>query len=182
TSACILGAAARRELQYDKVAPEIDLQRFATSIGNPTFFTEADKASQLILRRGDTTACVGGGHFAFTIRKAVSFAIPTNPSRIAVSNKSEEAWLDVPPDQIGLWRLSTPSAYAQHIGNVPETWVYELLDEYRASSNVAADDKRPANLPELRVHWSAKFPVRVRRRLARFLRNPSVARYMVQSS
>lgn len=132
TSATLLGALARRELTVDSLVDEADLDRFAASIGRPDLFPEMWRRHQLVVRRGDVTACVGAPHWVLTLRREVLAATPPEPSRRAVGG-SETRWLDEPADRLGRWRLTTSRAYAQHMGNVVEPWMDAELDRVRAA-------------------------------------------------
>lgn len=133
-SATILGGLMRGELKWEAIVPAQDLDRFARSIGNPEFFREDQRTSQLILERDGYKACLGCGHFVCTLRKAVVAAMPEGPSLKAIHGRSEERWLDMPADRLGYWRLATPRAYAEHMGNVPEDWMYQEIEACRAAA------------------------------------------------
>lgn len=166
TSATILGGLARRELAFDKVVPDADLDRFAHSIGRPDVFKPEHRESQMILRRNGDAACVGCGHFVFTIRKEVAAAYPKHPCLKALLSGSPQIH-DVPPDKLGFWRLATTRAYASHMGNVPEPWMYDELEEYRRRADELAlalpGETSPHRRPwTSRLSWSQrKFLTRV---------------------
>jgi hypothetical protein len=172
TSATVLGGLARSELSFGKVVPDSDLERFARSIGWGDAHVASGASLQMMLRRNGAVACVGSGHFVFTIRKEVVQAIPKDPCRRSLQG-SEERWLDIPPDAQGYWRLATPRAYAYHMGNVPEPWMYEQLD--RCSDPAGVSPNGPRRVPAARRHWTGLIPWPVRRRLVRRFR-PWVSR------
>ncbi len=150
TSATIIGAKLKRELHWASVVSAADLNKFADSVGDPHFFRDEDYEKQRIVRRGGRIACVGCGHFSFTIRREVVEAIPSEPSLTAVSGTSEELWLDRPVDRLGLWRLSTIKSYVHHIGNVPEPWMEELvlsLDRQSVETSAVLDRGKRSRLP-----------------------------------
>jgi hypothetical protein len=167
TSATVLGARARGELGFEKRVPDCDLDRFAVSIGQPDLFTAKDRGEQMVVRRGDALACVGGGHFVFSTRREVLAAMPAGPSLQAIDGKSEELWLDEPPDRAGFWRLSTPRAVAYHMGNVPEPWMYEEIESTQIASEGEAAVRQ---LPTVRTPLSSRLPWKVRRGLSRICR------------
>lgn len=127
TSATLLEALLRKELRFEKVVPDADLDQFARSIGRLDLFSADDRRTQLIVRRNGASACVGCGHFVFTIRREVLAAMPKEPSLRPIEGNSEEKYLDAPTDRLGLWRLATTRAFARHMGNVPEPWMYDEL-------------------------------------------------------
>ncbi|MGH9945458.1 MAG: glycosyltransferase family A protein, partial [Pyrinomonadaceae bacterium] len=150
-TATTLGGFASRELAFEKVVPDADLDRFAHSIGRPDLYRPEHRRSQMILKRGGATACVGCGHFVFTIRREVMAAYPKDPCLKAMGGGSPQIH-DLPPDKLGYWRLSTTRAYAYHMGNTPEPWMYDQLAEYRAAAGTGqpAEARRealPARLP-----------------------------------
>ena len=167
TSATILGGLVRRELALEKIVPDEDLDRFAHSVGNPNLFQPKHRQAQLIVRRNGATACIGCGHFAFTIRREVVKGMPTHPSQMAIEGNSEELWLDVPSDKVGLWRLATTKAYVYHMGNVAESWMYEELEQCRPRA-----EKHPNGNGELlpaRQNWTSRLPWRTRQVLVRVI-------------
>lgn len=177
TSATLLGALARRELQVDSVVDEADLDRFAASIGRPDLFPEEWRRRQLVVRRAGVTACIGAPHWVLTMRRQVIEATPPEPSRRAVGG-SETRWLDEPADRIGLWRLSTSRAYAHHMGNVVEDWMDEELAAARArdEDDPRRGEERARVSPHGRVHAVDRVPWAVRTRVAERLLRPRLER------
>ena len=88
----------------------------------------------MIVNRNGVTACVGCGHFLFTLRKETLQYIPDEPCKRPLGAGSDELWYDRPPDLGGLWRLATPIAHAYHLGNVPEPWMDQALEELRVAT------------------------------------------------
>ena len=158
TASTILGALIRRELRLEKVVPEADLDRFAHSIGRPDYFEPEQRWAQLVVRRNGNGACVGAGHFVFTLRREVADDLPRHPSLLALQGETE--WLDDPPEAMGVWRLATTRAYAYHLGNLPEPWMYEALDWCQRQSHGVAEGRRP--LPPLKRSGWARLPLRWR--------------------
>lgn len=170
TSATILGSLAHRELCFEKIVPDVDLDRFALSIGRADMFRDFRRA-QMIVRRGDTTACIGCGHVVPTFRKDLIAKLPKQPSLLAY--KAERDSIDFPSEKLGYWRLSTARGYAYHVGNTPEAWVYEELEQCRqdaANSAVVSSKMIPPSLPPLRRHWTGKLPWRLRAGLVKAAR------------
>jgi hypothetical protein len=167
TSSTILAALVRGEVRLEKVVPDADLDSFANSIGWPGVFGPSQRRSQIVLRRNGASACVGAGHFICTIRKEVVPAVPPDPCGRHVHG-AEDRWLDQPPDALGFWRLSTTRAYAYHMGNVPEPWMYRELKECRRSTPSAI--KTPRAVPAAKRTWPTILPARPRRWMTRLIR------------
>jgi hypothetical protein len=165
TSATTLGALARAELRYEKVVDDLDLDRFAHSIGRPDLFTAEHKNGQWIARRNGAVACVGAGHFTCTLRRETLAGMPDGPSLQAIEGLSELRWLDLPPDLLGLWRLSTPKAWVNHMGNVPEDWMREELTALLETGPEEPNLERV--IPPPRRSWTRHIPITVRRKMAR---------------
>jgi hypothetical protein len=180
TSATILGALANGELTCDKLVPDEDLDQFAASIGQPGWFSELDRRAQLIVRRNGLAACVGSGHFVFTIRREVVRAIPPNPTLRALEVGVERDWLDLPPDRLGVWRLATARAYACHLGNVAEPWMDEELERIR--DKASANDTAEPPLPALRRGLISRVPWRLRCALIDHLVRPAAGRLVARRS
>ena len=161
----ILGAMLKRELSCAKVVPEEDIDMFERSIGRR--FKENHRALQIIVRRSNIIMCVGAGHFVFSVRRQVVQVFPKDPSLTAIGG-AEELWLDLPPDRAGYWKLSTPQAYALHMGNVPEPWMYEKLEDIRRNTRCSLS--RPPTLPPCRPEMIIRcIPLRLRNRISNFL-------------
>ncbi len=156
TSATIIGGALRREIAFEKVVPDEDMDRFAHSIGRPDLFQPKHRQTQMVLKRNGTTACVGCGHFVCTLRREVISGIPKEPSLKAYQGGAEQIWKDRPPDRMGFWRLATARSYTYHMGNTPEPWMYEELERCRHSSD--GSPARPERLPVIRRTWVGKIP------------------------
>lgn len=168
TSATILGGVACGALKFEKVVPDIDLDRFARSIGWPDMFDGEYRRAQMVLGRNGVTACIGAGHFVCTLRKQVIAALPCNPSRVGAAGNSEETWIDMPPDAVGFWRLSTTRAYAYHMGNIPERWMHEELDRCRDARCSAHTPPAPPSA--FGRPWTTRVPWALRRKLAGAIR------------
>jgi len=167
TSATVLGALFRAELGSEKVVDDADLDRFAHSIGRPDLFKPEHRDAQLIVRRGGRIACIGAGHYACTIRREVLAGMPDEPSLKAIHGPSDMRWLDLPPDEMGFWRLSTPRAWANHMGNIPEQWMRDELASLIEKGTPESSEDRELRPAERR--WTGMIPVSIRRKLARLI-------------
>ena len=138
TSTVILDAAARRSLRRRGVVDPAELQRFEESVGTPGLF-DGQRDQQWLLERDGVVALVGGGHFAFALRRSALSSVSAGP----VLGWEREA-LDVPLDRDGWWRLSTPEAYALHLGNKLEPWMDDEIaaDEARVAVEPATPGRR----------------------------------------
>lgn len=173
TSATILGAVLRRELYFGRYVNEKDMRQFAESVGTPSFVLE----KQFVVRRGIAMACVGAGHFVFTIRRRVVEGMPKGISRTTLSSDADRNWFDIPPDRMGYWRLSALKTFAYHLGNTPEAWMYDEIDKYRRTScaDIFSEEAKPRQ-DIIRV-----IPFPLRQRVASFIRKPNIISKLVRS-
>ncbi len=171
TSSTILSALLNRELTFERVVPEGDLDHFARSIGRPGYFLARHRRAQMVVKRNGISACVGGGHFVFTLRREVIRYLPHLPAMTAMGAQMSSR-IDEPPDEIGVWRLSTTRAFARHMGNVPEPWMYDELKRCRDTPWVETPE---LPLPTLKKSRLAILPIHWRNRLVRGIREVSGA-------
>jgi hypothetical protein len=129
TSATLWGAWLKGELAREKVVDDADLSRFEASIQNAGFFKPEVRSRQLVVKRRGLTVCVGCDHSLFTMHRRVVAGIPPEPALRALG--MVQRWLDEPPDRLGFWRLSSARAYAYHMGNSTEEWMYTALERSR---------------------------------------------------
>ncbi len=169
TSATILGALSRGELSFDKVVPDHDLDRFAESVGRPDIFPPETRAAQLIVNRGGTVACVGCGHFIYTVRREIVAGMPAQPALRPLGGRGSARWLDEPPDRAGFWRLSTTRAYAWHMGNCAEPW---MVEEVAGCASGGAPPVRV--IPQPRLPWTSRIPWPIRRVLTQGIKKTAL--------
>lgn len=172
TSATVLESFARGELSLTPVVPEADIDRFEASIGNRRLASAADRAAQFVVERSGVRACVGCGHFIFSIRREALQLAPSQPCLNSGGAKgAEQAYFDAPPDLAGFWRLATAKSYAYHMGNTPEGWMRPELERSLAEQPSV---RTPCTLspdgltswPAPTIGWSHRIPVTLRRHLA----------------
>lgn len=163
TTATVLGGLAHRELRVGKVVSDDDIDRFGHSIGMPDWLKPEQRARQVLVARNGITACVGCGHFLFTIRKDVLDVVPREPCWRPLGAGSDEIWYDRPPDVAGYWRLATPTAHAYHLGNVPEPWMYEAMRALRDEPPRAIP--APPEIGAVSLPIASRIPWRARRLL-----------------
>ena len=161
----MVDASVRRELGRAKVVTDESLDQLTASLGHPTFVPDDLRQSQLVVRRGGVLACVGATHIVSTWRREVIEQLPSTPSLTSVAGTSERRWMDEPSDRLGVWRLSTPTYWACHMGNVPEAWMAEELERMTAATRTAGDETTD-DIPPLRWSWTRRLPMAVRRALA----------------
>jgi hypothetical protein len=160
TSATVLGGMLRREVAVAGVVPATDLDRFAHSIGWAGYFGRNRRTRQLVVRRRGATALVGAGHFAYTVRTEIARRFTADPVLVLLGGEADA--VDETIDRRGWWRLSTPSAFADHMGNRVEPWMHEA---------VAAAQRGPRPGPAVALAAGhrpgvARIPYRIRRALA----------------
>src|SRR5262249_3296616 len=84
-----------------------------------------------------------------------------------IEGQSELRWLDHPPDRLGFWRLSTPRAWVNHMGNIPEEWMREELAALVKKGISETSGAR--GIPAAQRRWTGMIPVAVRRKVARLM-------------
>lgn len=183
SSATVVGAWLQRELRFEQVVDLQTIERHALGVGHPELL-EMNRLGQLVVRRGETTACVGCGHMIFTMRREVLAHLPREP--VFKFDKAEENWIDKPNDVAGFWRLCPTQFTARHLGNTLEPWAQTEIESLRtASHNAMSNDENSTSstrssafelksLP-LKRHWSAFLPWKLRRDWARRIRHRAVA-------
>lgn len=162
TATTIIDNALLFRLKFKKVVSEQDLDAFEESIQAPGLFNESHRTRQLVIIKNGIIACIGGGHFAFVIRRNVLSAMPTIPTLMTLDGHTEKRWIDVPPDVYGSWKLASPRALVNHIGNCPQQWMYtELAQLHRGNTTTQA-----LETPGMRRSMLAWIPYRIRRMVA----------------
>lgn len=180
TSATIIGAFLKRELNFKMIISLSDIKRHGGGLREHPFL-ETDSSGQLIVRRGETEACVGGSHMIFTIRREVLSHLPSKP--IMAFHHAEKHWIDIPVDVAGYWRLSPARFLVCHMGNTPAPWMYEEmshLDHPEITKECSATSEAslgPVTTYSSRKHWSRAIPWYARVRLSRRIRQ----RYVPQA-
>jgi hypothetical protein len=174
TSSTLLGGLTRGQLKFAKVVDDLSLDQLSASVGDRTYVEPDLRRAQLTVQRGDAVATVGAVHIVCTMRREVVAAIPESPSLQALARGSENAWFDEPADRRGYWRLSTPQAFAMHMGNEPEPWMVEALNQIVTTPKPERGERPP--IPEARADWPRLVNVALRSRLVGYLQRESVRR------
>ncbi len=177
TSTTILSALLAFELRFINIVPHEDLDRFARSIDRPDMY-DAYKHVQMVVSRRGRQACVGAGHFAFTMRRELLAGMPQEPSLRAVSGNSEVSRFNWPCDQLGYWRLSTTRAFAYHMGNKAEPWMIDDVASCLDDSHEIGSGGTERPLPPIRRSVVAFIPWRLRYVLVRLIRKSGLYRWL----
>lgn len=122
-----------KELKFLPVQNKDALKHFYDSIGwkrdyNPDYL-------QYILGLNffdDFKVIIGSGHFVSTYKRVVFNDVKTYIS-FKLGGTSEE-YLDALPLSKDYWRLTTYDNFAYHIGNVPEEWMHNVINQEKEVS------------------------------------------------
>ncbi|MBN7817571.1 glycosyltransferase family A protein [Algoriphagus pacificus] len=122
------------KIKFQKVKDPEGLINFQTSVGS-NLYQKIHLEKYLVISNGLKEAVVGCGHFVATFRKEVFEFAPTKVCQFRVQMGSEVSYLDDPNDFSGHLRLATLGNYAYHLGNSPQAWMEERLNEIKAGTN-----------------------------------------------
>lgn len=103
------------------------LAKLKHSLGQSEAFSEIENYP-LGIKYNGVKAIIGSGHFCATYHKAVLKYIPQKSSGNQFLN-AEELFMDKPVEEAGLMRLATNLGWVYHIGNVPEEWMNDIINE-----------------------------------------------------
>ncbi len=131
------------KIKFQKVKDPEGLINFQTSVGS-NLYQKIHLEKYLVVSNGKKEAVVGCGHFVATFRKEVFEASPTKVCQFRVQMGSEVSYLDDPNDVSGHLRLATLGNYAYHLGNSPQPWMKEKLEEIIGNSGL----KQAIEIPE----------------------------------
>lgn len=70
-------------------------------------------------------AIIGAGHFCATYNRVILNNIPSQSSGVEFAG-AEVLFLDKPVEETGMLRLATSKGWVYHMGNVAESWMYEV--------------------------------------------------------
>lgn len=177
TSATVLGGGGRGQLRFSKVVDDLALERLSAGVGDPGYVEPDLRRAQLTVQKGHAVACVGAVHIVCTVRREIVAAVPVQPSLRSLGKRSEASWLDAPADRLGFWRLSTPRAYATHMGNQAEPWMVTELSETLTEAGRATDVPIVA-LPPASPDWPRFVPIPMRQHMMRLMQHPSTKRWL----
>jgi hypothetical protein len=117
-----------KKIQFLPVKNKEALMHFYDSIGwkrdyNPDYL----KHTLGLNISDDFKVIIGSGHFVSTYKRAAIQNIKTYiPFKLGGSS---EGYLDSLPLAQDYWRLTTYDNFAYHIGNVPEEWMYDIVNK-----------------------------------------------------
>ncbi len=114
---------SKRLVFEDNPDPE-GMRNFAKSLANPAFYNDIQLKKTLILTNTQgKKAVLGAGHYVATYRGDI---LKTNIKKAtvhALGAKIVQEYIDKPVYEAGLYRLSTTTSYASHMGNTYEEWM-----------------------------------------------------------
>jgi len=119
------------KLQFKTVENKSALVNFYESLGWDRNYNNNYLNKHLTVSKENTTAVIGSGHFVATYKKELFTEIVTYIEYKMGANS--ELYLDKAPLYKGLWRLTTSSNFAFHMGNVIEPWMKKELDNINDS-------------------------------------------------
>lgn len=119
-----LGITSGKIIQ-DTNQDEESIRLFKLSIGTGSTLTPTEQRP-LYLNYKNQIACLGSGHFCATYNRNVVSFIPAESSGVNIVN-AEKDFLDAPVEKGGFLRLSTAKGYVYHMGNVPESWMEDII-------------------------------------------------------
>jgi hypothetical protein len=116
-----------KKLRFTAVKNPDDLIRFYDSIWEDRNYDKKLIESHLTLQaKNGTIAVVGSGHLVASYRKSVFDSLKSSFTEDLLSGASDRDYLDLPPLQLGFYRLTTQDNYAYHLGNCFENWMEEF--------------------------------------------------------
>lgn len=117
TNSTYFGASLRGVLRVGRFARTEDLLQYMADLESPNLITNWAIDAQPAIVRGNVTALIGCTHMQATYRRQALESAPKRKCMAAMGLGSEEAWMDVPPDRSGWWKVSLMEAYVRHLGN-----------------------------------------------------------------
>lgn len=106
-----------KNIKITEIKDPAALEHFAKSIDNENFYKDIHKKYGITYQeKGKSRALIGAGHFVATFKREVfpHYKFKANLQRLA---SGEGLYIDSPPVQAGLWRLSTDHNFVYHMGN-----------------------------------------------------------------
>jgi hypothetical protein len=116
------------KLKFEKVSDPEAMIKFDESLGNQKSLLKPihlQKYLVLYNKKRNARAIMGGGHFAVTLRREILDKGSNEPAFIKIVGGVENKFIDIPNEQLGYLRVSTPENYAYHLGNKTEDWMFE---------------------------------------------------------
>ncbi len=116
------------DLKFRETESPKDMREFMISIGTPDRLSDLNLNYALSLKKNESKACLGAGHFCSTYRASIFQKLKANTVSEKISPSSDRKYIDQPVIENGYWRLSTYSNYTYHMGNHLENWMSEIVD------------------------------------------------------
>ncbi|RED19575.1 hypothetical protein BD847_3862 [Flavobacterium cutihirudinis] len=136
------------KLKFEKVSDPGAMIKFDESLGNKKSLLKQihlEKYLVLYNKKRNARAVMGAGHFVATLRREVFDKGSNEPAFIKIVGGVENKFIDIPNEQLGYLRISTPENYAYHLGNSIEDWMFEefsnLKKENKKTSHNSLDFK-----------------------------------------
>ncbi|SFB30534.1 glycosyltransferase family A protein [Algoriphagus aquimarinus] len=130
------------KIKFRNVQDPEGLINFQKSVGS-NLYQKIHLEKYLVVSNGINEAVVGCGHFVATLRKEAFEAAPTKVCEFRILGNSDEDYVDEPNDLAGFLRLATLGNYAYHLGNSPQPWMEEKLQQIINSSPASASLEIP---------------------------------------
>lgn len=118
------------KLEFQNVLNPEAMHLFDLSLGNKKLMYDSiHLENYLVLKNKNNLgeAVFGCGHFVATLKRNVLDLGPNEPTFIKIDGGVEEKYIDISNDSLGYLRLATKENFAYHIGNKPESWMYDLV-------------------------------------------------------
>ncbi len=116
-----------KNFKFRKVKNPDDMFSFGKSIDNLAIFQEVHLKNILTIKKDDTIAVVGSGHFTGTYRTDLLKDAFNKYTSDLISPESDRIYLDKSSVKNGHWRLCTYDNFTYHLGNIKEDWMISKL-------------------------------------------------------
>ncbi|MBU2527230.1 MAG: glycosyltransferase family 2 protein [Bacteroidetes bacterium] len=137
---------------------------FYKSIGWGFVNPQIHQEKILSLQVNDVIACLGCGHYTFTIKPELLYQFKQNHADELLSPKNDRDFIDIPSVAYGHWRLSTYENYTFHMGNTLESWMDEEIAKNKNPKDLAL-----AEAPQFATKKRNKYYVQFKKYVVRQL-------------
>jgi len=125
---CILDFLFSKKMNLENIKEVQSMRMFYDSIwGYQKYDENFFKKILVVNSNNKNVAIVGSGHLVATYKRTIFNSLPSTLSKDLLSAQSEMKFLDLPPSQLGYYRLTTANNYAFHMGNKFEDWMVNYL-------------------------------------------------------
>ena len=131
TSNVIFDNLFSKKMKFSKILNPDAMQNFYRSIGRENDFLEDKNKKYLTIKKNNTIACVGSGHYVATYKGDI-FNTVTKFSNFKLGGDIEFQIDKLLLDK-DYWRLTTFDNYAYHLGNTFESWMKPKLETLEKS-------------------------------------------------